>query len=1045
MKWSKLLLFFILCTTSIFSQSKIIEYEFWINNNYASKNLVQVSPTSYLNLQTKLDLQQISFGFNWLNIRFKDNQGRWSSTYSTLFFKTQNSSDTIRKVVECLYWIDNDYQNHKSFAIKSEKNIVEDLNISNIPDGFHRISFIFKDNTGLFSNSFSYLIFKAGKGKLADNKIVGYQFWFNQNIAEAKFVKLGEPQKLSHINAILDMPTDNAETVNIQFLDTAGLWSVVYTKKFLPEADFTYYNTINTFNFTNQTIFGTQYRWNFGDGTNSLAIHPTHTYKTPGVYEVCLIATNKLGSDTACKQALVYGLREIEPKSAGNTGEATLFIYGAGFDEKTKIYIQNKAGNKIEPKFVQHYKLDALKCVFDLRDKQIGVYDVIAEFKGNVYKLEKSFTIEQGTKPDPFVTITGRDRILFSRWQTYTLNFGNRGNVDAIGVPIIIVLSESADLEVEFPELILNQNPILLNDTNYIKYWKTLPNHFSINNLFNEPFNGRVYYFYIPRIPSNFNGSMKVNLKTKDDIQIFTWTTGPYFMSPLDERVEWCIRLAILKGIKDGLIDIGLQNAPIIGCINQFWSNYLEPYLWESGLPKPDPSYNRPKSWKETIFSWGNQALDLSILLVNCLKDFVGPLKAYSIAIQIITLINDVKKNYLTDKDCRERYKNEPRSETKIRTVYSLDPNEIVGPKGYGNPNYITDQIGFTYTIYFENLKTASAPAQEVIIVDTLSPNLFDFKSFSFGKINWADNHITPLPNLKEFTLDVPLRPKNPNNLRINGSFDTATGIIRWHFMTLDTISFDLPQDPDGGFLPPNVTPPEGEGFVQFSINLKKNLPHDTKIDNQAVIVFDLNQPIFTNVYSNKLDLVPPMSRLKNIYKISYGEPNTYRITGTATDNGSGVNYRTIFVSVNDGTYFPLTTMTTDEIYLRLEPDSIYKFYSIAVDNTGNIEAEKSSFEVSTLYASLENNPLIEGFNLQVFPNPATNFINIKCNLPQEGNMIIHVEDLLGRTIIFDNLGRITSGIFEHKLQLDGLSVGTYILTVKLNNTKIVTILKIKG
>jgi hypothetical protein len=38
--------------------------------------------------------------------------------------------------------------------------------------------------------------------------------------------------------------------------------------------------------------------------------------------------------------------------------------------------------------------------------------------------------------PEPWVSFDGRGAILFNRWQTYTLNFGNKGNVDTYSVPV---------------------------------------------------------------------------------------------------------------------------------------------------------------------------------------------------------------------------------------------------------------------------------------------------------------------------------------------------------------------------------------------------------------------------------------------------------------------------------------------------------------------------------------------------------------------------------------------------------------------------------
>ena len=216
----------------------------------------------------------------------------------------------------------------------------------------------------------------------------------------------------------------------------------------------------------------------------------------------------------------------------------------------------------------------------------------------------------------------------------------------------------------------------------------------------------------------------------------------------------------MLKAIKDGLVDIGLNNLPVIGCINSFWNQYLEPYMWESVVPEADSSYkNRQKSWRETFFSWGNSALDLSVLVLNCAKDFVGPLKAWSVSIQIINLLNNIKGNYLIDKECREKYKPISQENKNIAAVASFDPNELVGPQGVTSENYTVNNRDYSYTIYFENMKTASAPAQEVIIRDTLDKTKFDFSSFSFGSVKFGNHRVAPLPGLKQFTIDYDLAP----------------------------------------------------------------------------------------------------------------------------------------------------------------------------------------------------------------------------------------------------------------------------------------------
>ncbi len=49
----------------------------------------------------------------------------------------------------------------------------------------------------------------------------------------------------------------------------------------------------------------TAWSWNFGDATTSAVQNPAKTYSASGTYNVCLIATNSCGSDTACSPVTV--------------------------------------------------------------------------------------------------------------------------------------------------------------------------------------------------------------------------------------------------------------------------------------------------------------------------------------------------------------------------------------------------------------------------------------------------------------------------------------------------------------------------------------------------------------------------------------------------------------------------------------------------------------------------------------------------------------------------------------------------------------------
>ncbi|MGD8794660.1 MAG: PKD domain-containing protein, partial [Anaerolineae bacterium] len=64
-----------------------------------------------------------------------------------------------------------------------------------------------------------------------------------------------------------------------------------------------------TTTFTNTTLglAPISFAWDLGDGTTSTSEHPSHAYATPGLYTVCMTATNPGGSDVISDVVTAYG------------------------------------------------------------------------------------------------------------------------------------------------------------------------------------------------------------------------------------------------------------------------------------------------------------------------------------------------------------------------------------------------------------------------------------------------------------------------------------------------------------------------------------------------------------------------------------------------------------------------------------------------------------------------------------------------------------------------------------------------------------------
>ena len=72
-----------------------------------------------------------------------------------------------------------------------------------------------------------------------------------------------------------------------------------------PVAGFTAITNGDSVAFTNTTQNGSSYSWNFGDGTSSTEVDPSHSYANDGTYTVVLTATNTCGTSTFTQTVVI--------------------------------------------------------------------------------------------------------------------------------------------------------------------------------------------------------------------------------------------------------------------------------------------------------------------------------------------------------------------------------------------------------------------------------------------------------------------------------------------------------------------------------------------------------------------------------------------------------------------------------------------------------------------------------------------------------------------------------------------------------------------
>jgi hypothetical protein len=277
-----------------------------------------------------------------------------------------------------------------------------------------------------------------------------------------------------------------------------------------------------------------------------------------------------------------------------------------------------------------------------------------------------------------------------------------------------------------------------------------------------------------------------------------------------------------------------------------------------------------------------------------------------------------------------------------VEALASYDPNDKVGTHGAGAQQFISGSAPLAYAVYFANKDTATAPAQQVSIIDQLDISNDNLVTLSLGPVAVGNQLISPPPLLTDFTDTVDLRPTSNLLVAVHGNLDSTTGLLTWNFQSLDPSTNLPPVDPMAGFLPPGA-----EGSVFFSVAPKPGLATNAQISNQATIVFDTNAPINTPTWMNTIDSTPPTSHV--IALPAFENSLAFAVQWAGADIGAGIQDFTVYVSDNGGPFAPFQTNTAaTSATFSGQAGHTYTFYSIARDLVGNVEAPKTVAEAAT-------------------------------------------------------------------------------------------------
>jgi hypothetical protein len=268
---------------------------------------------------------------------------------------------------------------------------------------------------------------------------------------------------------------------------------------------------------------------------------------------------------------------------------------------------------------------------------------------------------------------------------------------------------------------------------------------------------------------------------------------------------------------------------------------------------------------------------------------------------------------------------------------WPVDPNEKEASSGFGGEGRVGEWTGacppdslvdngyvsptrpLEYVIRFENLETATAEAENIVVTDTLDPSV-DWTTLEIGETRIGGQTYYPAVTM------------NP-----------ATRTICWTFTGVN-----LPPNCDDPARPECKGIGKGEGSVSFSVQPLAGLQTGIPIHNYATIVFDTNPAMCTNDVMHTIDSVAPESQVGGLPEDSQS-PFEVCWGGADDAGGTGVHDYTVYFSDNGEPFsaWLTNTMETSALFEGTAGHT-YSFSSTAHDNVGNLERAHGTADAQT-------------------------------------------------------------------------------------------------
>jgi PKD repeat protein len=399
----------------------------------------------------EIDLSTVGYGVHTLYIQVQDAEGRWSH-YATHFFQVAGNLQ-MQTLSSIEYFFDEDPGFGNAFALFLDNSTVFEGQLdfpipSDLSLGAHNLYVRTRDAGGQWSHTSLNKIHVAGNTQMATLSKVEYFFDEDPGIGNADWITTSAISEID-VNFDIPVPSDLSlgnHNLYLRCADGGNQWShysvvpVTICETYAPTASFitNRYQGGYYVELVNNSQLSTELNWTIDGLSVSESDSLFHYFTEPGLYEVCLDASNTCGQDQFCDTIVVNGISDFFAQVGNNTGIASVTIRG-GFVPGADVRLVRDGYSEIIATEVVFWNEGELRVLFDLRGQALGDWQLSVDMGDEGYFIAGDvYQIIEGQPAEINVELIGIRVGRAGRAEPYHLVVENFGDEDAIGIPILM-------------------------------------------------------------------------------------------------------------------------------------------------------------------------------------------------------------------------------------------------------------------------------------------------------------------------------------------------------------------------------------------------------------------------------------------------------------------------------------------------------------------------------------------------------------------------------------------------------------------------------